>query len=183
MLLRRLSCLFAAAFALLSLTACSGKEGGSEAPVTSGFQCDVDVAYRDMQVKGHLSRPTAGTLLLDVTEPATLNGMSMEWNGENVTVKLHGLKFDVNPSAIPQSALGKGILDALDAAVSLHENGTVSDEGMTTKGQSVSGEFELLSDPETGKLLSLSVPSLEMNAVFSNFSFGDETLSLTTTAP
>ena len=153
----------------LVLSACSSKKNGAEEPVTAGFECDMDVQYRDMEVKGHLTRQTAGTLLLEVTEPATLNGLSMEWDGENVQLRLHGLSFDVDPSAIPQSALGKGILGALDTALGLHEDRTVTEEGVSTKGSTLDGEFTLVSDPETGNLLSLTIPSLELTAQFSNF--------------
>lgn len=168
-MLRRLSCLLLSALTLFSLSACSSGKKGTEEPVTAGFECDMDVQYRDMDVKGHLTRQTAGTLRMEVTEPASLNGLSMEWNGENVQLRLHGLSFDVDPSAIPQSALGKGILGALDTALGLHEDRTVTEEGVATKGSSLDGEFTLVSDPETGSLLSLTIPSLELTAQFSNF--------------
>ena len=82
-MLRRLSCLLLSALTLFSLSACSSGKKGTEEPVTAGFECDMDVQYRDMDVKGHLTRQTAGTLRMEVTEPASLNGLSMEWNGEN----------------------------------------------------------------------------------------------------
>lgn len=61
---------------------------------------------------------SAGTLKMEFTEPATLNGMSMEWDGETSRSKLAGLSFGVDPAAVPESALGKGLLDALDAGLS-----------------------------------------------------------------
>ena len=101
--------------ALLLCTACNSQNKNPEKPVTTGFACDVDMTYQDMRVKGHLTRMSAGTLKMEFTEPATLNGMSMEWDGETISVKYAGLSFGVDPAAVPESALGKGLLDALDA--------------------------------------------------------------------
>ena len=45
----------------------------------------------------------------------------------------------------------------------------MTDEGVKTQGDSVNGQFELLSDPDSGSLLALKVPSLNLTASFSNF--------------
>ena len=168
-MLRRLACLLIVIFIFCGIVACK-KCGRSEQPVTTGFSCDIDVNYQDMKVKGVLTRTLAGTLNLDISEPETLKGMSMQLNGEKITLKLHGLSFDVNPDLIPQSALGKTLLGILDAAIGNHDAGEVTDNGLLTKGSAVSGEFEILSDPETGRLLTISMPSSDLVAEFSNFS-------------
>lgn len=88
------------------------KGGGAETPVTTGFECDADLTYRDMQVKGHLTRLTTGTLTLDIDEPETLKGMTMQWDGETVSVKMYGLSFGLDPAAVPETALGRSLLAA-----------------------------------------------------------------------
>lgn len=87
------------------------------------------MTYQDMRVKGHLTRMSAGTLKMEFTEPATLNGMSMEWDGETISVKYAGLSFGVDPAAVPESALGKGLLDALDAGFRSGGEGQMTDKG------------------------------------------------------
>lgn len=169
-MLRRLVCVLLSASLLFIFSSCSAGTEKAEEPITSHFECDMDVQYRDMNVKGHLTRRTAGTLLLEITEPSTLNGLSMEWNGETILLKLHGLSFDVSPSALPEAALGKGLLSALDTAIGAQENRTETAEGLATKGSAAEGEFTLVSDPETGNLRSLSIPALELTAQFTNFS-------------
>ena len=166
-MLRRLTCL-AMISILLFLCACS-KYTSKEEPVTTDFECDVDVKYQDMNVKGHLTRSTAGTLTLDIDAPESLKGMTMIWNGESVSFKMYGLTFNVNPDSIPQSSLGQGIVNSLDAAMSKNTEKKVTDEGIVTKGEIEGGEFEIVSDSTTGNLISLSIPSLELEANFSNF--------------
>ncbi len=150
--------------------AAGGGKGGAETPVTTGFECDADLTYRDMQVKGHLTRLTTGTLTLDVTEPETLKGMTMQWDGETVSVKMYGLSFGVDPAAVPQTALGKSLLAALDAALHPAGEGQVTESGLVTSGEAAGGSFTITSDPETGSLLALEIPSAELKATFSNFS-------------
>ena len=147
-----------------------GGGGKAETPVTTGFECDADLTYGDMQVKGHLTRLTTGTLIMDLEEPDTLKGMTMQWDGETVSVKMYGLSFGVDPSVLPETALGKSVLTALDAALHPDGEGEVTDKGLVTSGQAAGGTFTITSDPETGNLLSLEMPSAELSATFSNFS-------------
>ncbi len=155
---------------VLAMSSCKKSGGKAEAPVVTGFECDVKLTYRDMDIAGHLTRLNAGTLTLAFTEPASLKDMTMMWDGENISMKMYGLTFGVDPSEVPESALGKGIIDALDVAFrGGAAKGEVTDEGVKTQGDSVNGQFELLSDPDSGSLLALKVPSLNLTASFSNF--------------
>lgn len=163
--------LFFAALCCLCLAfgSCNHSGKSAQQPVTTDFECDVQLTYRDMNVSGHLTRYSAGTLSMDFEQPDTLKGLTMIWDGETISVKMHGLSFGVDPSTVPESALGKGILDVLDNALRSDGAGQVSGGQMKTAGESVNGEFELISDPETGELLSMKVPSLGITATFSNF--------------
>lgn len=168
--------LLAAAMLAGIAAACAGcKDSGSgstEQPVSTGFECDVDLTYGQLNVQGHLTRLSAGTLTLDLTAPQTLNGLSMQWDGETISLKMHGLSFGLDPAAIPETALGKSLLEALDAIQlpgSGNPDSTLTDEGVLTRGNSTAGSFEFLSDPETGSLLSLKVPDANLTATFSNF--------------
>ncbi len=172
-MLRRFICLLISLVATFSFTACF-KKNRTEQPVITGFSCDVDVKYQDMNVKGHLTRDSAGTLILDIEEPETIKGLSMHWNGETISLKLYGLSFDVNPETVPQSALGKSLLSVLDAAIGNQDGGEITEDGLMTKGTTVSGEFEILSDPQTGKLLMIRMPSNGLSAEFSNFLLSSE---------
>lgn len=167
-MLRRPVCLLMVLLLALSAAACK-KGGRPKQPVTTGFCCDVNVKYKDMNVRGSLKRTLAGTLSFDIVEPETIKGLSMQLSGETVTLKLHGLSFDVNPELIPQSALAKSLLSVLDAAIGDREGGEISKDGLLTKGSTLSGEFEILSDPETGRLLTIRMPSTDLTAEFSNF--------------
>lgn len=156
---------------LLMMPGC--KQAASKGqPAVTGFECDADVNYKDMNVKGHLKRQAEGTLTMEVTEPETLKGLSMEWNGETISIKLYGFSFGVNPEQIPESALGKSILNTLDDALKAKDTASAAkgeDGTAKLEGDSENGAFELYFDPSSGALLELKIPDLDLDAKFSNF--------------
>lgn len=138
------------------------------APTVSGFRCHAAITYDDFAAEGVLTRTAAGTLTLDLIAPEALNGVSLLWNGENVEIRLHGLSFAVDAEELPACGVGNLLLGALDAAVGT-PTGVATADGVQTQGTFPSGEFTLLSDPVTGHLLSLSVPSCALTVRFSSF--------------
>ncbi|MDD4546688.1 MAG: hypothetical protein PHR24_05275 [Oscillospiraceae bacterium] len=152
----------------LIFTSCS-KKSKSEQPIMIGFSCNIEVKYDEMNVKGYLTRSAAGTLCFDIAEPETLKDLSMQWDGSEISIKLNGISFNVEPDKVPQSALGKCILGALDSALGVRDVGELTDEGLLTKGVSSAGDYEIISDPATGNLLNLRMPSVKLEATFSDF--------------
>ena len=136
--------------------------------VSTDFVCKFDADYKSTNVKGTLTRYTAGTLKLDIDEPSTLKNLSMEWDGEKVTLKLYGLSFNVEPDTIPQSALGRVVASVLDSIQIPGASRTESGNEVVTKGDSPLGSYEAVTDPETGYIRSLSVPSQELTVSFSD---------------
>jgi len=151
---------------LFSVVSCT-RPAQNFTKVSTDFTCGFDADYKDMKIKGALTRYTAGTLKLDIEEPNTLKGMVMEWDGEKVTVKMYGISFDVSPDTIPQSALGHIIGLALDSSLAAHgQEGVEVDGGVEITGDSSIGEFVLGIDSDTGFVRSLSVPSQQLDIRF-----------------
>ena len=156
-------------FLLIVLLVGCSRINPPETPISTCFKCDAEIQYKDMSIKGHITRVSAGTLKVELTEPASLNGMSMEWDGETISVELYGMTFNVDPSTIPTSGLGESILDALDTTMRTKGNSTLTDEGLKTSATGQNGDFVVLSDPSTGSLISLTIPTINLSASFSNF--------------
>lgn len=162
---------------LIGLSACGTASGGSSSsnPVVSDFSCEADIRYQDMNLKGTLSRTTAGTLAMTFSEPETLKGITAEWNGETVSASLYGLSFDLSPDTLPTGALGKVLTDALDAALRAPGDGTLTEDGLRWEGTGQNGTITILSDPDDGSLLSMEVPSIPLTASFSDFTKSEAT--------
>ena len=160
---------------LLGFTACrKEKEPEAPPPTVTGFSCNAAGTYRGEGVAGTLTRTAAGLLTVTLSKPDTLSGLTMEWNGTDVNLKLMGLSFSVNPDTVPEAALGKRILQSLDAVVYGQAEGTLTEDGrQKTEGTAGEGDsaaaFTVWSDPATGSLLGLEVPAEELSLTFSEF--------------
>ena len=150
---------------LFLLSACAGN--APQPPAVEGFRCHAAVTCPDLAVEGTLTRQNAGLLTFEISAPPSLRDVTLVWDGETVSVRLHGLTFGIDPAQLPASGVGTALLAALDAAIG--SDGAETAEGLSVVGQSSSGRFTLLSDPETGHLLSLSLPELGITADFSDF--------------
>lgn len=135
-------------------------------PDTAQFACDFTATYREMRVAGSLKRYGAGTLSLTFTEPETLSGLAAVWDGEAVTFSLHGLSFSADPAVLPESALGQELVAVLDGALR-GEGDCRTEQGKLVVNGTVNGTaYTLVCDGESGKPVSLSVPSLPLEATF-----------------
>lgn len=153
---------------LFLLTGCDRRPADTP-PITAGFTCGFSGTCRGMETAGTLTRAGAGMLVLSLTAPPELAGLTVTWDGEQVSCKLLGLSFSLPPESVPGAALGAGLLTALDS-VQAGTGGSPDGQGrLATPGGSGEGAFTLYSDPATGALLALSAPGQELEITFSDF--------------
>lgn len=148
-------------FALLG--GCGSSAGKPVRPVTDGFSCRMEAAYGDMTVAGTLTRPGGDTLRLQFEQPASLSGVTLGYDGTQVTMELAGMSLKVSPEKVPQSALVQLLLGALTASPT---GGELTDEGYVVTGQLQDRAFTLVFDSATGLPISLSVPEDGLQAAF-----------------
>lgn len=165
--MRRLAWAIGIVILAVLLVGCSRKTAAD--PIGEGFSCSVKAVYRDMQVRGTLTREAVGTLTMSFTAPETLDGLTARWDGGDVTLTMHGMSFAMDPASVPESALGEEIIAAFDAALRGEGERTQKDGKLTVRDSGANGEYTLVFDAETGRPLSLSVPSLPLTAEFSDF--------------
>jgi hypothetical protein len=141
----------------------------AQPPTTNGFTCRVTADYDGLVFAGSLQRKAGESLTLAVQEPTTLQGLTLSWDGQALTAAIHGISATVDAQKIPQAAVMPLLLNVLDAAAE-----TATDGEKTADGWQLSGEWEgtaytLVSDPQTGNLISVSVPSVPLTVRFSDF--------------
>jgi hypothetical protein len=153
------------AIALL-MSGCVGRHPDNTAhPVTYGFSCSAVIQYHELELQSQLSRESGGKLQLAFSAPKSLKGVVLGWDGESMTMKLGGMSVAVPTERVPQGALIQRILQVLAATPA---DGTVTDEGYVMSGTVDELAYTLVCDPQTGLPRSLSVPSEELEAVFSD---------------
>ncbi len=156
-------------FALILLVTGCRRSTQTADPVGNGFTCRIQADYKDMDVKGTLTRQTAGTLKLTFSAPESLAGMTALWDGESVELEMNGMSFSVDPQTIPESALGEEIVAVLDAAIRGEGERHQESGKLFINGSGDNGAYELVCDAKTGVPLSLSVPSIPLAVTFSEF--------------
>lgn len=153
---------------LCLLTGCD-RPFSPAAPLTEGFTCSFSGSCGGLETAGTLTRPGPGMLTLTLTAPPELAGLTLTWDGEQVTAGLLGLSFSLPQESVPGTALGAELTAALDGA--RRGEGAPDGQGrFATAGGGGDDAFTLYSHPDTGALLSLSMPGRELELTFSDFS-------------
>lgn len=150
---------------LLLMGCAAGKE--EMQPVTKGFTCRATIEYRELALDGQLTRLDSGKLQLTFNRPASLNGITIGWDGETMTMELGGVSINIAEDKVPESALIKGLLQVLTTKVA---DGVASKEGYVFTGEVDGQAYTLVCDTATGLPRSLSVPENELHASFTETS-------------
>lgn len=148
---------------LCGLVGCGSAGNSKVQPVTKGFSCQVTVDYRELALVGELQCSPEGKLQLTFFQPSPLSGLSIGWDGQDMTMELGDVSVSVSPDKVPQSALIKSLLGVLSAKPA---NGEMTHEGYVMEGSVDGLAYTLVCDGTTGLPLSLSVPENELSATF-----------------
>ena len=155
-------CKAVAVLAAVILTLC-GCQKPAPQPDTDGFTCRATVRYREMDVEGTLTCTEDGKMTLNFTLPKSLYGVTLGFDGKEMSMGLGGMDMTVPAEKIPQSALLICLLRTLSAP---HPEATETEEGLVIRGEAEQTPYVLVCDPASGLPRSLSVPNEELEAVF-----------------
>jgi len=148
----------------VGLTACGSRHpDNTTQPVTAGFSCQAAIQYHEMTLQAQLTRQTDGKLLLAFTQPKSLSGVALGWDGKAMTMELGGMSVAIPADKVPQGALIQRLLQVLTAE---HKDGTVTEEGYVLNGDVEGEAYTLVFDPTTGLPVALSLPAEELEATF-----------------
>ncbi|MBQ9859307.1 MAG: hypothetical protein IJO76_01340 [Clostridia bacterium] len=147
---------------LLIITGCSGAAPKVQ-PKTDGFSCQAAIHYRELELVAQLTRQGNGELETTFSLPKSLSGITLGWDGTDMTMTLGGVTMTLPTEKVPESALIRCLLDVLAAQ---HTGGTQTEEGYVINGEVQGKAYVLVCDPDTGLPKSLSVPEEELSAVF-----------------
>lgn len=157
--------LAAFAVALLLMGTACGKKAPREARAVD-FSCDFAATCDGLAVAGTLTRYTAGTLELAFEQPATVKGLTATWDGEDVTLTMLGLSFDIDPDDIPESAIGEGVVAVLDEVLYAEAAGREQNGELVFEGEVAGGAYTLVCDGESGFPRSLAIPESNLHITF-----------------
>ena len=156
-------CLAAVTALVLCLCGCTHET--TTQPITDGFTGQVSATYREMEVGGTIHCTEDGKMTLSFSLPKSLQGVTLGWDGEEMTMALGKMEMTIPEDKVPQGALVRCLLQALSAT---HPDGSETEAGYVVEGQADGVSYTLVCDPDSGLPLSLTVPSEELTATFTD---------------
>ncbi|MBR5524787.1 MAG: hypothetical protein IKU51_05945 [Clostridia bacterium] len=168
----RLTTMVALLAALLLLVGCGDRHPDNvKTPVTDRFSCVAQIAYGEMEAVARLRHTAEGKLTATFSEPKSLSGVTVGWDGEGMTLELGGMSLAIPQEKVPQSALVACLMQVLEAS---HPAGSRTEDGYVIEGEAEGMAYTLVCDPDTGLPRSLSVPEQELEATFTEVTASTE---------
>ncbi len=172
MKLHRCLCICGAILFLI-LPGCQKEITGSpqmSMPMEQPVRTLVSIQYEDLVAEVVLSQEDDENFCLEFQAPEELQGMTMLFAPDQVTIEYRGLAGSYQPDSIPQAAIGKLLVEAITLfrqgkGVEMSLNGTtlIVQGKLKEKGDA----FTLTMDAQTGLLCTLSIPAKDFEATFS----------------
>ena len=156
--------LAALTLACLCLSGC-GKQTTID-PITDGFTAQAAIRYKEMDVQGQFSCSEDGRVTMVFSQPKSLDGVTLGWNGSEMQMRLGGMTIAVAEDSMPDGGLIRCLAEVL-ASVQPKE-GEISGGDYVINGDADGTAYTLVCDAETGLPKSLSVPDAALTAEFSN---------------
>lgn len=144
-----------------------GKSTKTATPVTKGISFTADVTYYNENYTCDVDVNEEGIMTAEVTYPEELKGVSLTFDGENVTAEYLGLTYTLKTDTMP---LGNVALSIYKVFCDVTNNGLSAEytEENCLIENTVDGEkYEFTFSP-SGLPLELKIPSKEFKVVFNN---------------
>lgn len=159
---------------LLLLTSC--KSGSNETVSTKDifsepFTCTANIVTQDLNATGKLSRYGFEKWEIEFSEPATLSGVMLTFDGVNSEASYKGLSFSMPKSAVPVNSMLLCLANAVDEISTNDEKDCSSSEGLLTfKGSTDCGDYVLTVEESTGDIAMFEMKNLNLVMTFSDVS-------------
>ena len=158
---------------VIFLTSCGTVGGEKTSPkevLTEPFSCTANIVTPDIEAIGTLSHEGLGSWNIEFSEPSTLSGVQLIFDGINSETSYKGLSFSMPKDAVPINSILLCLANAIDEISTNEENSATSkDNTLTFKGSTDCGDYILTVDENTGNLNTFQMDNLELTITFSDF--------------
>lgn len=154
------------------LTSCGTVGGEKTSPkdvLTEPFSCTANIITPDIEATGMLSHEGVGCWDIEFSEPSTLSGVNLTFDGVNSEASYKGLSFSIPKDAVPINSMLLCLATAIDEISTSEENtATSKDDILTFKGSTDCGDYVLTVDEKSGDILTFEMDNLNLIMTFSN---------------
>ena len=158
---------------MIFLTSCGtvgGEKTSNKEVLTEPFSCTANIITPDIEATGILSHESLGNWNIEFSEPSTLSGVSLIFDGVNSEASYKGLSFSMPKDAVPINSMLLCLANAIDEiSTSEEKNATSKDDILTFKGSTDCGDYILTVDEKSGDLTSFQMNNLSLVITFSDY--------------
>lgn len=157
---------------LLLLTSCA--KGSNETVSTKDifskpFTCTANITADDLNAIGTLSRYAPESWEIEFSEPTTLSGVMLTFDGVNSEASYKGLSFSMPKNAVPVNSMLLCLANAVDEIASAEQKDCSSSEGfLTFKGSTDCGDYVLTLKEDSGDIAMFEMKNLNLIITFSD---------------
>ncbi len=173
--------LAALAALLLLLAGCRGMGGPGvdydalvRQTLAREYSFTAEASYSGTTATLQLTKTGEADLQADFTAPEALNGLSVTAAGEALTVRFRGMEVDLSAYAIPTQSLMTLVREVLTGEKSGKLTVEAEEDTVTASGSILLTTYQLVFDKETMALEKIVIPSVEGEAIITDFRFLDE---------
>ncbi len=138
------------------------------------YSFTAEAAYSGTTATLQLTKTGEADLQADFTAPEALNGLSVTAAGEALTVRFRGMEVDLSAYAIPTQSLMTLVREVLTGEKSGKLTVEAEEDTVTASGSILLTTYQLVFDKETMALEKIVIPSVEGEAIITDFRFLDE---------
>ena len=161
---------------LLLLPGCGVKTTPPKLPpqLQQPFQAKATIEYGDLSISALLFKEKEDCFRLEFQSPDVLNGMSMSFEADQITIQYRGLTGSYRPGSLPQAAVGQLLAESIGTVcqgekLQLSLNESVLHAEVVLAGKEDS--FTVTMDAQSGILQTLTIPGQDFQVTFQEFSF------------
>ena len=159
---------------IISLTACNAIKNAVTArtpQINIPFSCNFKItAYDDMELTGTMSRLGTGMWEMDITSPESMAGLHIKRSDTGMDISLGELEICIEQEKINQGAFAELIFKAIDSCAAMPELTLEETEnGLQYTGKVSECPFIMTFSPDTMTLSEITFPSINLEAVITDF--------------
>lgn len=145
--------------AMIILGGCRSEEKTSVPDLNKVFTAEAAITSKDFEGKAKISRLGGGMWEIEFSEPDTLSGIKLAFNGDELSASYQGLSFSVPEEILPSKPIFTKLFESIDRSAEGELPYSEQEGILTYEGELENiGKFTISTEKETGNLMNVKIP-------------------------